>query len=478
MSKGFGLPHLTTRLLRDEKGSYIVVMTVLLPVLIGLAGLGTEGGLLFYNHRTLQSAADSAAYSAAIAYSLDSAADLPTQAQAITASYGFDLGIGNNQANVSAAAITFAGLPAVRVTISRPQTTFLASAYGPTLSNNVSATAVLSSSNSGNCLLSLGMNPLTNSNDLSSAIALQGNPTIDLNQCGVFTNSTDCSPAGGVSVAIGGNGALKAGAVGSAGCISVTGSSEICTKTNIGQTCSPPALPTYTQGDGTLSDPYATLPIPTTSSAGSCTATTSVLTTPANQRGQVSGDGTLCPGVYPNGIWVKGNTVTLQPGIYILDYVSGNPAAPFQTGPGGGIVTGDGVTLVFTSASSYPATPQMMDIQSNNAGSVTLTAPTTGPTAGFVLMGDRTMPYGYLGNGNTSVGSTFSTGANGTVTLNGTVYLPHGFLDWQGNAATAVGCRQFIVNSIKMAGTPGLNSNGCNLTAGQKPIGSIVTLVQ
>ena len=41
-------------------------MTIMLPVLIGVAGLGTEGGMLFYQHRSLQSAADAAAYSAAI----------------------------------------------------------------------------------------------------------------------------------------------------------------------------------------------------------------------------------------------------------------------------------------------------------------------------------------------------------------------------------------------------------------------------
>ena len=71
MSKGFGLPHLIKRLLRDEEGSYLLYMTVAIPVFIGFAGLATEGGLLFYNHRTLQSATDAAAYSAAIAYSND-----------------------------------------------------------------------------------------------------------------------------------------------------------------------------------------------------------------------------------------------------------------------------------------------------------------------------------------------------------------------------------------------------------------------
>src|SRR5580693_9052809 len=58
--------RLLARLLRDEEGAWLISMTIMLPVLIGVAGLGTEGGMLFYQHRSLQSAADSAAYSAAI----------------------------------------------------------------------------------------------------------------------------------------------------------------------------------------------------------------------------------------------------------------------------------------------------------------------------------------------------------------------------------------------------------------------------
>jgi Flp pilus assembly protein TadG len=120
--------RLLVRLLRDEAGSYVIYGVAMLPVLIGVSGLATEGGLLLYNKRTLQSAADGAAYSAAIAYSYDPSADITTQAKAIVANYGFALGTGNNQANVSATLTTVAttggGTPptAVQVTISRPQT--------------------------------------------------------------------------------------------------------------------------------------------------------------------------------------------------------------------------------------------------------------------------------------------------------------------------------------------------------------------
>src|SRR5262245_42903640 len=85
-------PRLLARLLRDEEGAYLLIMTAAIPVFIGLTALATDGALIFYNKRNVQSAADAAAYSAAVAYSVNnsiSSTDLTTQAQAIVASYGF-----------------------------------------------------------------------------------------------------------------------------------------------------------------------------------------------------------------------------------------------------------------------------------------------------------------------------------------------------------------------------------------------------
>jgi Flp pilus assembly protein TadG len=90
-------PRLLARLLRDEEGAYLLILAAAMPVFIGLAALATEGALIFNNKRNLQSAADAAAYSAAISYSVNnsiSSADITTQAQAIVASYGFTVGTG------------------------------------------------------------------------------------------------------------------------------------------------------------------------------------------------------------------------------------------------------------------------------------------------------------------------------------------------------------------------------------------------
>jgi hypothetical protein len=150
----------------------------------------------------------------------------------------------------------------------------------------------------------------------------------------------------------------------------------------------------------------------------------------------------------------------LEPGVYILQ-------GEFQTGPGGGTVTSatGGVTLVFTASSGG------MDIDSNS--NVNLTAPSTGSTAGFILMGDSTMP----------LNTPFTVVANANADFNGTIYLPNASFSWQGTADSTDGCRQFIVNMMSLQGNPELNSTGCNSSGGGsdgagKPIGSVVTLVQ
>ena len=75
------------RLLRDEAGSYLILFAMLTPVLIGIVGLGTEGGLWLYSQQAMQGAADSAAVAAARAYSINpsiTSANLLTQAEAMT----------------------------------------------------------------------------------------------------------------------------------------------------------------------------------------------------------------------------------------------------------------------------------------------------------------------------------------------------------------------------------------------------------
>ena len=292
---------------------------------------------------------------------------------------------------------------------------------------------------SGNCLLALG-NTATG-NNASDAIQIKGGGgaiNINVPGCGVYSNSSDCSK-GAFAVDFGGNAKIVAGSLGANGCIDVFGNASV-TLPNGGN---------YTQKDGIVADPYAGTTIPSHTGLPSLTKST-----PPNTST------TLNPGYYPGGISLAGGSVTLNPGVYIL-------GGAFDTGPGHGgtTVTGNGVTLAFSSSSGG------MNIDS--LSNVTLIAPTTGPTAGFVLMGDSTMPFG----------TTFQTAANATVSMTGTIYLPKGDLTWSGNPNTgSTQCLRAIVNTISLKGDSAFSNANCNSLFGGgggsgPPIGSVVTLV-
>src|ERR1041384_4272462 len=63
--------NLLRRFHRDRSGSYVVIVGLSAPVLVGLVGLGTEDGLWLYTHQSMQSATDAAAFSAAQAYAMN-----------------------------------------------------------------------------------------------------------------------------------------------------------------------------------------------------------------------------------------------------------------------------------------------------------------------------------------------------------------------------------------------------------------------
>ena len=479
---------------------------VAIPVLIGVAGLGTEGGLFFYNHRSLQSAADAAAYSAAIScsystdYSTCAGVDIATQAQATVASYGFALGTDTNQAHVTPTATTYASLPAVQVTISRPQTAIFSSRVLPVLQNSVSATAVLngggSSNASGGCILGLGNNPSTGTNDLPNTISLQGDPNISVPNCGIFSNSTDCN-SGSYSESLGGNATVGTstnpiGFFGSAGCSNIFGNAKVYLPNSV--TCSSSGDSACTQRDGTVTDPYTGTALP--SSPTSCTYAT-------RQTYKTSSNINLSPGRYCGGLSLQGQgpcntttpcpTATLSSGVYIFDSYGDTSDTTLDIKKFTLTDDGAGATLVFTcstctSSSQWPS--QIMTTDSNST--VCLTAPTTGTTAGFVIMGDPAIPQ--VADPNYTQ-AQFSTWSNPGDYFNGTVWAPTASFSWGGNATTAptncnyptsglpTFCLQLIANQIHLGGTSDyFGGSGCSLSGGsggniQKPISSIVTLV-
>jgi Flp pilus assembly protein TadG len=73
----------------DRSGAVAVLFALSATVLIGCAALGAEVALWYIDKRTAQNAADTAAYSALIAYHAGDTAAFAETAKAVAAQYGF-----------------------------------------------------------------------------------------------------------------------------------------------------------------------------------------------------------------------------------------------------------------------------------------------------------------------------------------------------------------------------------------------------
>jgi hypothetical protein len=126
--------------------------------------------------------------------------------------------------------------------------------------------------------------------------------------------------------------------------------------------------------------------------------------------------------------------VTLNPGLYFIDRgnfsVNGNAS-----------IQGTGVTLVFTSSTMTDWPTATI----NGGAIVNLIAPSSGPTAGIVMYGDRNIP----------LGTSFKFTGGGTQYLGGAIYFPTGAVSFAGGAGTTTSCTQLIADTVTFNG----NSN-------------------
>ncbi len=405
----------------DQAGSFVVITALSMPVLIGMVGLGTEASMWFYKHRTMQSAADSGAVSAATAYYAEgNAYKLPVHANGATASYGLINGSNGvtvtvNQPPVSGTQIKTPG--AVEVIVKQPQVR-LFSALWNSQSVPISARAVAVANGGQGCVLSLD-------SKARGAATVQGTAQVVLNGCSLYDDSSDAS-----ALIVGGSGKLSALSIGVVGGVSDT--SGITTTQGIATGIAP------------VKDPYASVSAPPLSGCDQHNFSAKSTTT-------------IDPGVYCGGMsFNAGANVTLNPGIYYIDQGS-------LSVNGGATVTGDGVTLVFTSSNGK----NWASATINGGATVNLTPPTSGPTAGIVAFGDRNM----------TAGTAFKFEGGATQVFSGAVYLPKAAVTFAGGANTTTGCTQLIGDTVTFTGNSNLAVNCSKYKT--KPLGSAVaTLVE
>ena len=449
--------RLLGRLAADQVGATLVIVAFFVPVLIGVAALGSEVGLWLYTQQLLQAAADSAAISAARAYSLNPGANYTAQANAVTANYCFPNGTclvnGQNNVTVSVTLINPYTSPgggtydtgAIKVVVQQKQvpllTNYFSGMYSTPLVITSTAVAVAPPNT---CILALDPSAT------GSAVTVAFLAAINLTGCSLFTDSTSNSSI---------NVALLAEIV-------ATGGGTIGTKGQVADGFLGFISPAPIQNVAvSITDPYAadeiTTPLPTVPAAftspGACTTTINfaihnpyhlvsgtvycAVTVGANQTITAVAGGTY---QFNGGITVNnggavtlagtttvkgsidvnnGGTVTLNAGTYsinsgsmsspAINITNTNSAEPAQltVNPGTYTLYGDGISVNGAHATF-----------NSNSGNYTMTlvplstAPTTPAPTNVVNGGTLTFGAGTF---------TMSelTENNGNVTLNGGIYI-------------------------------------------------------
>ncbi len=407
---------------RDDRGSYTLIVAILLPVIVGVIGLGTESGLWYSTHLSMQGAADSSAISAAVAYSSGvNSTNLPTEADGVASLYNFVPGTNGttlilNMPPKSGSHVSTSG--AIEVIIAQPQKRIFSSIWNTTPVTIYARAVAVAANNGLGCVLSL--DPTA-----SGATTTQGSSAINLQGCSLYDNSNSSN-----GLVVGGSSTLSALSVDVVG--SVSNTSNITTTQGV------------IKNANAISDPYANV---NPGSFSGCNQTN------YSAKSTV----TLNPGVYCGGMQFNaGANVTLNPGVYYLDQGS-------LTVNGSATLQGSGVTLVFTSSTgSNYATATIA-----GGATINLTAPTTGATAGIVIFGDRNMPSG----------TSLKFAGGGSQTFGGAIYVPKASVSFAGGSGTGNGCTQLIADTITFAGNSGFAINCSGY--GTKPLGlSAATLVE
>ena len=345
----------------DQRGVTAIVAGIGLTVLLGFAGAAVDVAYWLNATRGLQSAADQAAYSAAVAAGSGgcSGTTWEQQARAVAAARGY---VNGQNATVAVTCRSSDASFTVQLDQDQPQwftSLFLSSAPRAT----ATATAQAASKASDLCVLALAGTNVDEGviGTDASALWLNGNASAALH-CGVAVNSNN-----NAALSTGGSSSLTATQVYLVGDMqgSPGGSSTIATT---------PTANNILKNQIPVADPYLGRAIPAYSSCGSYTMTTR------------ASSGTINPGVFCGGLKIGGNSpsaIVLAPGIYYI--VGGGLEFTSKVT----VTSTGGVTFVLTGDSSHPTS----GVTINGNANVILSAPTTGPTGGMLFFQDRNAAF-------------------------------------------------------------------------------------
>jgi hypothetical protein len=414
-----------TRNRNKEAGQSLVFAALALAVLMGFAGLGIDMGMLRYQKRLQQTAADSAALAGANNLGKGG---VTAGAQNASAGNGFTDGTNNVTVTINnppASGPHTGDANYVEALVTAVQPTYFMKAVGinsQTITARAVATNLSGSTTSGGCLYTLG--------PPSSAIEgvnINGHATLNALTCGIADNGNFNTSGNALTVC--------AATFGVAGTSSDTGGAGT-TCANKAVTCSAQAGPCPSTGMPAATDPLASLTPP----CNPCTGGTSP---------KINNTQTLNPGTYDT-ISIQGNgNVTFSAGVYILTGTgvscSGTP-----------IIRGTGVMFYFANTATWNC---------NGNTDVRLTAPSSGTYAGILM----------YQNPADTVGP--SIGGNDGSFLDGVLYFPKSQVTFYGNNSSyAAGI--IVADALALSGNPTVNLQGSAALPPGVNIFSNATLVE
>ncbi len=409
-----------SRIARDRSANMAALTALMLPVLIGAAGLTSDTIQWALVRRALQRQADSAALAGAYAL---------TQGMNVSSTVTADLGknanfplLGTPTIENGPTAGPFAGdSSVVRVQIRSgtrlPFTGFFMKA-GMVIT--VEATAGLRQDGDF-CILALDS---TN----SLAITNSGNTTVTAN-CGMHANS-----AGEPAINGQGSAVITASPVSAVG--NVDNRSNVFANGTVFQPYSVAQR-----------DPFASLPTPSIAQS--------------SNNGDVRSNQTrnLVPGTY-RGMDIQG-TANLAAGTYFIDGRSNgnnqNKNLGFNVGSQAR-VTGTGVTIVLTMSNApVSGTSNLVAGMNINGGArLNLTAPTSGTYRGVLFYQDRRA---------TTLGEQVVVNGNSLSSYQGAIYIPRNQLRFNGTSGMSMACLQMIGYRMIFTGNSNI-TNVCPVNSG------------
>ena len=420
-----------TALARQKRGALAVMFALMLPIMLGFVGLGVEVGFWYKSRRDLQSAADAAAIGGAYEVKDGSgSATILATATAEATRNGLDTAGGETISvnyQYPASGSYTSDDNAVEVLLTTPITLMFSKVVAAFYGEGTSASSVTVNARAVATLSSIGEACVLSLDTSSTGIDVGGNGDITFNNCLTASNSTDSD-----SLASTGSGSLTTDCYYTAGDVSDTSQMTFdsgCTaKTNAA------ALP----------DPYSDLEDP----GGTCAAgyesgythnvtTSVVIGHPSGSPDYVN------PFVICGDLWIKKGTVTLNPGLYVID------GGDLKSNSSGNFA-GTGVTIVLRNEAQIN--------NFNGSSTVTLSAPVPADSAGdwegILFYQDRDTSSACTGNNCNTLNGNSST------TFQGSVYFPNQEINVNGGNESSSTCLQVVALRVAFSGNSDMDSDG------------------